>query len=522
MTVERIRSIADSTARNPRLRSVAGRLGPWAIVAAMALYLAYETGRYRLYGLPLGLLAGTAVVPFLLGTLALHRRGIRLSTVIRATILLAVLAASTVAAVLIVDHLMHWHLLNKTVVKHITETLRALGRVRVFGGSPFVLVVLGSVSLVLGAAAGIRRRERPSAVEVLVLVTLAWFVLSDLVLFQSVGLRDLRLDLRAGWFFDHGEALYLQGPLSVPPRDPTMLPFLYPPFSLPIFGFLSTLPFNLVAAGWLATSVAAAVAALRLFGLAWGWALLLLLWPAFAEGLYVGNVAVPAVLLFALGPWLGGALVLNGLLKLQSGIPALWLIRERRWRAVLAGVGSLAAICLLTLPLVGIQRWVEWVHGLQYYEQSQSAIHGLYGFALPSMVPYPVYIGLTLLAIGAALARSGRQGLARFGVATVVGSPSLFTHGFLVALPAFLSLRSLWLWVVLAFTATVLGPGWWAAIVVVAVGWFVPALRREFAPNEGWHPLGAVREPWVAHRWPAIGGIGAAGRPGVDGEVESS
>jgi len=266
----------------------------------------------------------------------------------------------------------------------------------------------------------------------------------------------------------------------------------------------------------MALSVAAAVAALRLFGLSWSWAAGMLLWPAFAQGLYVGNVAVPAVLLFAIGPWLASAVVLNGLFKLQSGIPSLWLIRERRWRSLVAGVGGLVAICAITLPLVGVDRWVEWIHGLGYYEQSQSVVHSLYAFALPGIVPFPLYIALTLLAIAVALRRPGRQGLARFGVASVVGSPSLFTHGFLVALPAFLSLRSLWFWVAMAFTATVVGPGWWASIAVVAAACLVPALRRELTPSEQWHPLGGARGPWLTRPWRGIDGADARGRASLN------
>jgi hypothetical protein len=73
----------------------------------------------------------------------------------------------------------------------------------------------------------------------------------------------------------------------------------------------------------------------------------------------------------------------------------------------------------------------------------------------------------------------GTEGLGRFGVATVVVSPSVFAHGFLIALPAFLGLRGPWLWLALGITSVAPGLGWWLAIAIVVGSAFVPGLRRE-------------------------------------------
>ena len=72
----------------------------------------------------------------------------------------------------------------------------------------------------------------------------------------------------------------------------------------------------------------------------------------------------------------------------------------------------------------------------------------------------------------------GLDGLARFGVATVVASPSLFTHGFLVALPAFLGLRPIAALARLGFTSVAPGLGWWLSIVLVVVASVATVLRR--------------------------------------------
>jgi hypothetical protein len=163
--------------------------------------------------------------------------------------------------------------------------------------------------------------------------------------------------------------------------------------------------------------------------------------------------------------------------------------------------------------LTGTGRWGEWLRGLGFYADSQQGIPTLYGFALPGFVPLPVYLALAGLAIAAAVAVRGRDSLARLGLATVVGSPSLYTHGFLTALPAFLALRSFWLWLVLAVTSTVLGPGWWLAVAIGASAWFIPALRREAAQAEPLHPLPAGREVWPRRHLVTPGSVRRAEAP---------
>ena len=114
-------------------------------------------------------------------------------------------------------------------------------------------------------------------------------------------------------------------------------------------------------------SIAAALVGLRLIGLSPRWALAALLWTPFFQGLYVGNVAVPAFALFAAAPWFGAGLILAAVFKPYSGLAALWLVRERRLRALVVGLAVLALLVLLTLPLVGIDAWRAWIEGLDLY-----------------------------------------------------------------------------------------------------------------------------------------------------------
>ncbi len=54
----------------------------------------------------------------------------------------------------------------------------------------------------------------------------------------------------------------------------------------------------------------------------------------------------------------------------------------------------------------------------------------------------------------------------------------MFSHGWLVALPAFLTLRPVALWFALGITSVAPGPGWWLAIVLVVAASVAAPLRR--------------------------------------------
>jgi hypothetical protein len=484
--------------------AVVAASGYWLVVAAIGGYLTYETGRYRLGSTPLPILGWAFLLPLLVvARMAQGRNPSRPSARRLAAMSVTVLVAIAVVT-LVVVRLGHVHVrVNDRVLEDAwTQLTDRILDARLFGG-PIVVPVLLAIVGVIAAVLGTRRRTHVTPTIALTVMAFTWFVMSDLVLFQSVGLRDLRLDLRAGAEFLRGNNVYLTSPLTLPPADPTMLPFLYPPVTLPVFGLLSQVPFWLVGPAWFIGSALAAIAALRCFGVTWRWSLALLLWPGFAEGLYVGNVAIPALLAFAVGPWIGAALVVGGIFKLQAGIPSLWLLREGRVRGFVIGVGALLVLVALTLPLTGVQAWTEWIDGLRNYAASQSAVPALYGFALPGFVPYPVYVALAALAVAFAFLARSRESLARFGVATVVASPSLFTHGFLTAIPALLGLRTFWLWASLALTASVLGGGWWFAILIALAARLLPFMRRVSDETDALQPLGAAPTPWSRPPLPA-------------------
>ena len=203
-----------------------------------------------------------------------------------------------------------------------------------------------------------------------------------------------------------------------------------------------------------------------------------LLWPPFFQGLYVGNVAVPAFGLFAAAPWFGAGLVIAAAFKPYSAIAALWLVRVRRFRQIGLGDRDPRRARARHAPARRPGAWQAWIDGLRFYAASQPGLPALVGFGLAAYLPGWLPLVAALAAVGWAWLGRGLDGLARFGVATVVASPSLFTHGFLVALPAFLQLRPIALWLAIGITSVAPGLGWWLSIVLVVVASVATVLRR--------------------------------------------
>jgi hypothetical protein len=323
-----------------------------------------------------------------------------------------------------------------------------------------------------------RQSRSPSAADVLACEAACAMVLSLAVTAQSQLLRDLDIYLRAGRHFLDGAPVYTTTPISAYPSDLGMLPFLYPPPVLPVFSGLAFLPPAVASIAWAGASAVAIVLALRRFGLPWRWIALLLAWTPVSQGLYVGNIAVPGLLLLALAPAAGGLLVAGALLKPQSGVIALWLVRERRWRALAIGLAGLVAIVAVTLPMTGVDMWRQWLAGLDAYSASQRLVPGLYGFGLSRYVPGPVALALGIGAIALTLRWSAVRGLGGLAWASAVASPSLWAHGFLVLVPALFTLNGTWLWFALALTSAVRGPGWVLALAVLPAAWTAAYLRR--------------------------------------------
>jgi hypothetical protein len=364
-------------------------------------------------------------------------------------------------------------------------------------GIPFPPVWLGAVVAALVTWRRLRRAVGP--IEVAAIVAAAAMVTTDVTMFWTQPLRDLALYLKAGEAWLEGRAVYATVPLAQQPADLSDYPFLYPPVTLPLFAALSVPPFAMAAAIWLAGSIAAVLGGLRIIGFGWRWSLFLLAWPPIAQGIYVGNVAVPLFVLFAAAVARPALLLVAPVFKLYSGIAALWLLRRPHWPDLARGVVVALGIAAVATALTGVEAWLRWFEGLLVYQESQRLLpQFLYGFGLARWLPLAAVLGLAALVVVLALrASERREQLARLGVATIVGSPSLFTHGWLVALPALARLDTPWLWLSIGLTACAPGLAWFLVVAIVAASWFRPAMRKR-PGADAWHPLGAADRAWPA------------------------
>ncbi len=344
-----------------------------------------------------------------------------------------------------------------------------------------------------GLSRALDRAGLPAAwpvVALIVLIVSGWLVFDLLTWQRTNQLYDFDVYLgSAGRWMDGGQP-YMTAPESAWPASPANDYFLYPPLLLPFFGLLSRLPGAPVAVVWVAFLIVCAWGAFRAFGLRPLWSLALLAFPPLAAGFEAGNVAPVALLLFALGYRAGGGLVVAGLLKVQLGLPALWLVRTRRRRSLGLGLAVVAAVALATLPIVGLHSWSDWLAGLGYRSQSQPAVISLYGFSVARIVPGWAFAALAVLAVAVSLAFRDRRGLAALGLASIIASPALWPHGFAFALPAVLLLESgAAVWLVLG--AGAVGADVW---LLFYVGWLA-VLAAPRAPD-ALHPMAGTAGPW--------------------------
>jgi hypothetical protein len=366
-------------------------------------------------------------------------------------------------------------------------------------GIPFWLVWIVATAIAvatliaarsIGGPGGKSRLAGP-AILLLAGIVVSW-VLYDILFWQQPNnLYDLNVYLGSAARWLNGGQAYMTAAVSSWPYGPRNDFFLYPPPLLPLFGLLSRLPDAPVALGFTAAMVACAYKAYRFLGLSRALSLILLTFPPVMIGFESGNIASLTFLLFAAAVKSGGTLIVDGLFKVQTGIPALWLIRQRRWRGVLAGTGTVLVIILVTLPIVGLASWRAWWDALGYRAASQAVVPALYGFSYAKSLPGEAYSLLCVAFVGLALLFRGRPGLAALGLASIFASPALWPHGFVFALPAVLMLESgSAVWIILG--AGAFGPNMW---LLFMAGW-VAVLGARRLPAGALHPLQGRDSPW--------------------------
>jgi hypothetical protein len=270
---------------------------------------------------------------------------------------------------------------------------------------------------------------------------------------------DLEIPLRAAARFADGGQPYLVSAFDV--LGGPDLPFLYPPVTLPFLVPLLHVPRELLFASWWAFCVGCGVFACRRLAIPW-WAIpIALAWPPFAEALLGGNVQVPLFAAFTAIFWTGGGTsfrpvarvigdggswrgagdgVLGAVIatvKVSQAHPWLFVLR-RRPRAAVAGAAIVIGVCLVTLPIVGVVRWTDW---LSQAGRSGDPAWPLVGWPVSVYLGRPIGLALTALSLAAVAFVPPNRAGAWIGVLSVIGAPSLHMFGFLFLLPAMLLIR---------------------------------------------------------------------------------
>lgn len=238
-------------------------------------------------------------------------------------------------------------------------------------------------------AYGIRLLFEPR-VQRLALVVLLVAIL-PIRAFQLFGLSadigwgyDLSFYWRAGQHILDGQSVYAPFQLTGPyPPQGVDYEYLYPPFLAVAVAPLVALVADDHAANWLWMAIGAVILVLsvvfvaRRERLARGFDLALLVGVMFAYApvvseLIIGNVHLLILGLFA-GAWLavrqgtargeivaGACIGIAALIKVFPGLVILWFLLTRRYRAAAATLVTTAVLAVATLPVTGLQAWLDY------------------------------------------------------------------------------------------------------------------------------------------------------------------
>ena len=299
---------------------------------------------------------------------------------------------------------------------------------------------------------------------------------------------DLEIPLRAAERWLAGGDPYPASAFSAPSGPD--LPFLYPPFVLPVIAPLTLLPRAVVSVAWaiLLTGMAyhlgsptgvrtdrrrrgPALASVPR-GAAWREHPDPFLFTAYAvlmhrEGrqLDPADHERPAAVDGLLGAFVGALKV--------SQVHAWVYVLRRRPAAAAIGFVAFALLALVTLPAVGIHTWFDW---LSQAGRSGDPSWPYIGAPLSIFFGQPVAIVLTVLSVLAVFVVPPGRASAWIGILSLVGAPSLHMFGLLFLLPAMRLVRQEIGLIAAILVATYVASFIWVAIVLVA--WSLAAMDR--------------------------------------------
>lgn len=331
---------------------------------------------------------------------------------------------------------------------------------------------------------------------VVILAVLEAKALVGTILIEPRFAVDLEIPLRAAERWLASDAPYLADAFASPPG--ATQPFLYPPYTLPLFAPLTALP--RAGLGLIVVTLMLLVATLtcRRLSVPWIWMPLVLAWPPFAEAIFGANIQV---LLFAAfvflfyrasdRPWRPRSRDLTdrtaddgliavlattvGAIKVSQLHPWLYTARYRP-RAALWGALTMLGVVGVTLPLTGIDTWFEWVGQLR---SAGDPTWDLGGFALSRFLPAGVGFVIAAACLATAVLAPTRRAAEWLGVLSLVGALSLHIFGLLFAIPAMLRIRPEAALVGAILIATYSYEGAWAGIAICAISLALENLVRE-------------------------------------------
>jgi Glycosyltransferase family 87 len=276
--------------------------------------------------------------------------------------------------------------------------------------------------------------------------------IDELRAYMPLGI-DLEIPLRAVSHWASGGQAYPPSAMLV--QSGPDLPYLYPPFMLPLLSPIAALPRATATGVWMILCFLTAVWTCRRLAMPWPAIPFVLAWPPFAEGLITGNTQILSFAAFvallcepeggafgqrvlvpardALNGVLAGAV---GVLKVAQLLTVPYLAR-RRPRATVIGLAVMAALAAATLPLTGLAIYGDYLAQLKRAADPAWTIGGIglgRQVGIPDVVP-------AVIALAIALSVRGRDSVAWLGVALVIASPSVHGYTFLFLLPALLTMR---------------------------------------------------------------------------------
>lgn len=292
---------------------------------------------------------------------------------------------------------------------------------------------------------------------------------------------DLEIPIRAAERWIAGEQVYIPGAFASGPGGD--LPFLYPPYALPLFAPLTAVARPPVQATWFVAGLTIAIVTCRRLGVPPRWIPLVLVWPPFAEGLISGNLQIAIFAAFVL--------LLNGAGRGRQDAPASRprplpiravlgaataflkvsqphvMVHLFRWdrRAALAAMLAIAALVVVTLPLTSTAIWMDWIDQLR---RAADPGWNLGGPSLARLLPSPLGTLIVLVCLAAVLAVPRAHPAGWVGILLVLGAPTLHTYYLLFLLPAMLRIRREIAFAAALMVTTYTEPGWWLAIAIVA------------------------------------------------------